>query len=281
MSRRSSRRWSVAAPQGRRGAGLGNEIIALGKAYLGASELGARLVEQPWWLNSRRYGNELGRNLSADVEVRLRGIRLPRIRLSWSVLPFPWDYRRSMQALNANLPSSCVVVHTSGMAGGYLTILDARPFLQRRLGIPRNPAPVDRPLQVGLHLRVGDYTTQPICPGVFNARLSQQWIMNALMSLRESWSGAMDLTIVTDAAPRDPLLEGIVERIPRAVSVRVSSASVLGDLRRLTLSDIIVPSVSSYSMMAIFLSDTAYLWPLHHLNDTDGWLSIWGHEEEV
>lgn len=281
MSRRGSRRWSVAAQQGRRGAGLGNEIIALGKAYLGSSELGARLVEQPWWLNPRRYGKELGRNLSADVEVRLQGLWLPRLRLPWSLLPFPWDYRRSMQALSADLPPSCVVVHTSGMAGGYLTIEGARPFLQMRLRIPRNPARGDRPLKVGLHLRAGDFTTQPVRPGTFNARLSQQWIINALVSLRKSWSGAMDLTIVTDAAQRDPLLEAIVERIPPAVSVCVSSASVLGDLRRLTMSDIIVPSVSSYSMMAIFLSDAAYLWPQHHLNDTGGWLSIWGHEREV
>jgi hypothetical protein len=43
--------------------------------------------------------------------------------------------------------------------------------------------------------------------------------------------------------------------------------------------DLLICSVSSLSMLAAFLSDAPYVWYRPHLGESDGLLSIWGHEE--
>lgn len=271
----------MAAPQGTRGAGLGNEIFALAKAHIGAAALDATLVEQPWWLNRRHYGRDLGYNVVPPVVSSLAGTWLPRFKVLWEQLPYPWDYSRSMQSLKAALPRSHVVVHSSGMAGGYLTIRSARAFLRHRLGLPEHLPCASGPLRVGLHVRAGDFTPERVRPGVFNARLSPGWIVDAVRCIRQSWGGDMALTVVTDAAADDPLITGLKAAIPRGIPYTVSGGGPLDDLRTLAASEVVVPSVSSFSMLALFLSQSGYLWPAHHLNQFEGWLSIWGHEQGV
>jgi len=60
--------------------------------------------------------------------------------------------------------------------------------------------------------------------------------------------------------------------------IRQLSGTSVEDLSVLASCDVIVPSISSFSLLAIFLSDALYVWPAQHLHDADGWRSIWGHE---
>lgn len=282
MTRGSTRRLSVASPQGRRGAGLGNEVFALAKAHIGAVTLGATLVEQPWWLNPRRYGHVLGYNIVPPLVSATAGMWVPKIQLTRQRVSNPWDYTRSMETLSPALPRSCVVVHASGMAGGYLGIRDARLFLRQRLGVvPRQRKPAD-PLRVGLHIRAGDFSFEPVRPGVFNARLSVDWVLHAVRCVLRCWPADVQLAVYTDARSDDPSLTGLLGGLPVSAKLasNVSSGGVLDDLRGLASSDVIIPSVSSFSMLALFLSDAAYLWPEHHLDHSAGWLSIWGNEPD-
>jgi len=49
-------------------------------------------------------------------------------------------------------------------------------------------------------------------------------------------------------------------------------------LKTLMTSKIIVPSVSSFSLLSLFLSDAKYFWPRQALFESKGFLSIWGYD---
>ena len=52
----------------------------------------------------------------------------------------------------------------------------------------------------------------------------------------------------------------------------------VSDLLALAMADLLVCSVSTFSLAAAWLSDAPYLWPSVQLHSEDGWLSIWGME---
>jgi hypothetical protein len=274
-------RISLARPQGWRGAGLGNEIFALGKARIAAQLLDGRLVEQPWWLNPRRYGPDLGRNVWQPVRSGLLSPALPVLRLGTADVATVFDYEASMRRLASQLPRNWMLVHESGMSGGYLGIRSARGFLQRRLGLATFPPATRGGLRVGIHYRAGDFSSQPLRPGVFNARLVPHWVTSAMAAVGRSWDGQVDYALHTDAPVWDPDVQAIRAGLPPGSTLTLSHGRVLDDLRSLASCDVIIPSVSSFSMLAIFLSDALYLWPREHLTETQGWLSIWGYDDQV
>lgn len=278
---RTPARLSVARLLGRRGAGLGNEVFALAKARIAADILDARVLEQPWWLNPRRYGADLGYNVWPPVYCRLRRMSLPVIRLGVEDVDSVFDYESSMRLLGEQLPEQWVLVHESGMTGGYLGIRSARGFLMQRLGVPPPPPASEGLLRVGIHYRAGDFSEEPVRPGVFNARLSPRWVCSAMASVAGSWDGHVEFILHTDAVPDDPAVRELARELPGNATVRMSRGRVLEDLRSLAACDVIVPSVSSFSMLAIFLSDALYVWPREQLVEQSGWLSIWGTDERV
>lgn len=280
-SRPSWRRLSVAGRTNARGAGLGNEVMTLAKAAIAAQVLDARLVEQPWWINPRHYGRELGYNLTPPVLSSLAGLALTSVSLPTAALSDPWDYERSMVDLASQLPTRFLLRHTSGMSGGYLTVRPAREFVRRRLSVD-DALESDSFLRLGIHLRLGDFAEpRAIRPGQFNVRLPVEWICNAVVQVLNSARGPVRVLLHTDADSRDPALREILDRIPSGHPVHVTNGSVLDDLRSLASCDVLIPSVSSYSMLALFVADCSYLWPREALTSHEGWLSIWGHDPQV
>jgi hypothetical protein len=277
-------RWSIGKTVSPRGAGLGNEVFPWAKAYLGAKALGLTFVEPPWRLNVRRYDKEISSNgLQTLKYVSLRS--LPSRVVDWEmVAELGEDYFDAMQVLAPRLGKNRpVLLHTSGMSGGYPAIKRARPYLRHRLFSSPDALRVleerERPrpgIRVGVHIRAGDFEEgEEVRPGVFNLALPVDWFAAVLTSLAERTELPIEVVLATDT-PRESVLEaGTVDGRPPSMLGQNS----VGDLAALSSCDLIVSSISSFSMLAIFLSDAPYVWYEPHLTSGGGWLSIWGGED--
>jgi hypothetical protein len=281
-------RYSLPGITGARGAGLGNEVIPWGKAFLAAQALDLRLVDPPWWLNKRPYGRELGTSVWTTAEYcALRA--LPTISLDSARVQSlgPWDYFDAMLKLKADRPSALgsrpVLLHSSGMDGGYLAIRRARRFLASRLLYSRRSEALmtvgsEAAVRIGVHVRAGDFASaekEPpgeLEPGAFNVEMPPDWYLETITSLVQRLGGSVQVLV----ASQGPTLTVYDQRA--LADLRHLSGTSVQDLSVLASCDVIVPSISSYSMLAIFLSDALYVWPAQHLHDVGGWRDIWGHE---
>jgi hypothetical protein len=276
-------RWSVGKTVTRRGAGLGNEVFPWAKAYLGAKALGLITVEPPWRLNGRRYDKELD-STSAGSAKHLALRALPAEVVRWdSISGLGDDYFEAIQALAPTLDTNKpVLLHDSGMRGGYPAIRRARPYLRNRLLSSPDALRVleewERPrpgLRVGVHVRDGDFDgAEEIGPGKFNASLPLEWFHAVLDALSRETDFPIEVVLATDT-PTDGVFAAASIGETRPVTFGRSS---VGDLAALVSCDVIVSSISSFSMLSIFLSDAPYIWYEPQLTAAGNWLSIWGHE---
>jgi len=196
------------------------------------------------------------------------------------------DYFAAMQKLRPDVLSRRVpvVLHGSGMSGGYLGIRRARAYLRKSiLGAP-SAVHVDElvdeieptRVRIGVHYRGGtDFAEQPaVKAGEFNSRLPIEWYESVVQSLGKQLAVPVEVFLASDTEST-PLAEALCidGRYPK----RIASTSV-GDLAVLANCDIIISSVSSFSMLAIFLSNAPYVWHADNLCVDGGWASIWGYE---
>ncbi len=280
-------RYSVAVPIGHRGAGLGNEVRALAKARIGARVLGAQLVEQPWWLNPRHYGEDLGYNIVPPLRANLSRAWTPTVTVGRAEFS-GWDYEQTMRELAPKLPERFVLRHASGMSGGLLAIASERAFLAERLGVVQAAQAAHVAEQgspgttIGVHVRCGDFATGEVKPGEFNHRLDMAWTQAAAVAVAKGCIGPTRFLVFTDAGGEDlELVKQMAKSLSAYGPAELSSRRVLDDLRLLAGCDWIIPSVSSFSMLAIYLSTARYVWPAAHLVEHGPLGSIWGYEQEV
>jgi hypothetical protein len=273
---------------GRRSAGLGNEIFPAAKAYLASRELGFTLVPPAWHLDRRGGRHRVGMS-------RLRWLGQAALRTAMSTVTVTdtmvrstgeSDYGAAMRALDAEFGwsrrRSLALVHGS-MSGGFLGIDGSRNYLRNLLlghlpesRCPECRVPEEGLLRVAVHLRLGDFTedaTGPL-PGVFNKRVPLGWYRGVLDVLRDRFGDLLQVDVVSD----DPVQASrmLSDRTP----CRARSWSVLEDLSIMAAADLLICSVSSFSMLAAFLSDAPYVWYRPHLDEHGGFLSIWGYLEE-
>lgn len=274
--------YSLPGITGSRGAGLGNEVIPWGKAFLAARALDLKLVDPPWWLNKRPYGRELHASVWRTAEyLTLRGMPTASIDSAMLESLGSWDYFDAMMHLKEDQPSLLqsrpVLLHTSGMAGGYLAIRKAQRFLAARLLWSRDSEDLttfksEASVRIGVHVRSGDFTTAALEPEIFNVQLSLDWYLETLTSLVRRLGGSVDVFV----ASQGPELR--LNGLKGLAGVHHLHGTSVEDLSALASCDVIVPSISSFSLLSIFLSDALYVWPAQHLHDVDGWRDIWGHE---
>jgi hypothetical protein len=276
----------------RRGAGLGNELIPWGKALLGAEELGLRPLHPAWALNPRGYRGEFGTSrLDWIGHEGLRRIARREVITRDDVRATgATDYREALEILASDrrLRDAFVVEHASGMYGGYLAIKAARGLLLRELVRPRasaealyslETAAVRGRLTLGFHIRSGDFgRTDEIRPGLFNVALPRAWYLSVAERFAAELDGEVQALVVTDGDDR--ALSESLRRVLPVVDLRLGRHTSVGDLCLLASADVLVCSISSFSLAAAFLSDRPYVWFAPHLNEIGGWLSLWGHEED-
>jgi len=284
-------RIAMPVPQGR-GAGLGNEIIAWGRAYVAAQVLGLRLVHPAWGLNTRAYHRYFGTS-------RLDWALHWSLRKALPVVPFTEDDFRRAADLDLDRAlrdfadrhglarRRAFVLTCTGMWGGFRAIEGAREFLRAQLlstrGACSNLYRLDRRyrtggLRIGFHIRRGDFAAAPPPAAFrnrFNAAIPIDWYVAVARKLVDSLPPGTSFLVVSDGSARD--LQPLTSQFPCVLTSDLAETDI-SDLLALAACDLIVCSISSFSLAAAFLSSGRYLWLAANLNTHGDLLSIWGHE---
>lgn len=276
-----------------RGAGLGNEMIPWARSLLAAQVLGARALHPAFGLNQRRYWRHFGSSRLDWLAHRALRSALPVVEFKES------DYLqhgggdvvpalRSFAQDRGLFSKRAFILTTQGLWGGMQHIEAARPYMAAllygsrfaagnllRLRERLDPAR----LTVGLHVRQGDFG-QPRAPeeyrGQFNVALPLPWYRRVAESIHQQLGAAVQFLVVSDARPEQ--LRGLSEGLPCIFSGDIADSDC-SDILALAQADLLVCSISSFSIWAAFLSKAPYLWYGPNLQvHKEGWLSIWGHE---
>jgi hypothetical protein len=167
------------------------------------------------------------------------------------------------------------------MWGGYAAIAAARrPLRERLLDVPgarelAASATGGAALTVGLHVRRGDFSGPGPSAGTFNRPVPTEWFGSVVRALQEQLAEAA-YVVCTDAG------EGALPELTGLPHVRVVRGDGPGapvqELAVLAACDLLVCSVSSFSMLAAFLSDRPYLWFAPQLSVVDDCVTLWGRE---
>jgi hypothetical protein len=276
----------------RRGAGLGNEMLPWAKGFIASQVLDAHLVGPSWGLNPRRYWrNFASSRLDFVGEALLRLLPVQSFTesdyYSTGILDYgeairKWAERRGL------LRRRHFVVSVGGMWGGYLAIASARSFLRARLLNSRNAlanifqaqAALDQSkLVAAVHLRLaGDFSAAQQGREIrsqFNVQIPMQWYRGVCEALRRKFGERIQFCFFTDRET-PAYRELVADYSPK--QVRRRELSECSDLLLMADADLRVCSVSSYSMVACFLSEGPYLWYEPQLHCEGGMYNLWGHE---
>jgi hypothetical protein len=132
-------------------------------------------------------------------------------------------------------------------------------------------------LIVAVHLRAGDFGSAeaPPRPGEFNRALPREWYRNVVANVAAEFGERAQFLLFSDeVASRDAMLVDNAS----VVQLPARERPMLSDLLSMAFADLLVCSVSSFSLLAGFLSDHPYAWYAPHLYERGGWRSIWGYE---
>ncbi len=287
-------RFVVARHLGRRGEGLGNEILPWAKGWIASQVLGAHLVGPAWGLNRRRYYRNF-RTSRIDFFCEELLAHLPHHSFTEE------DYRNTGEidfgkairkwAESKNLPGKrSFIVTVDGMYGGYPCIRNARPFLWAQLLNSRDAlrnvyqivSGLDRrKLLVAVHMRLSDDFDTPkeneSQRGKFNRKIPGEWYLKVCDALRETLGDSLQFHFFSDRG--GAVFDEAVRRFnPGQRPLR--GLTECSDLLLMALADLRICSISSYSMIASFLSDGPYIWYEPQLGYSEGFYSLWGMEEE-
>lgn len=290
-------RWSVPVITGRRGAGLGNEIIPWAKAFLAAQECSLRLAHPAWSLNPRGYRRDFASSRFDWPLQRLAASSLPTLDVDGGMVRATGhdDYGLAMSEIWRGLPPNMIkgpllIRHVSRMEGGFFGIRRARNFVLRELLRPpgvveevyRNSG-IERSesrLRIALHIRAGDFldSDRGPLPGEFNRRVPPEWYIAVCRELLAIGGDEITFEIFTDERSH-PSIGRMISALGRRARL-APAQSPLADLVAMSRSDAIICSVSSFSMLAVFISDRPYIWYGPHLGKIDGWRGLWAFDTD-
>jgi hypothetical protein len=277
-------------------AGLGNEIIVWAKAYLAARALEAVCVPPIWGINPRGYRRYF-RSSRLDVvrnELLLRLIPCVTFTADAYRQTGIDDFGQAFEVWShqsglTNRPLwSCAM---EGMWGGYHAMRSAREFLRKELlqtrwtvdNLTAYQAELDpNRLQIAFHIRGGDFLP-PASPesyrGKFNLAIPLAWYIRIAHNLRQAYGrDNVQFTLISDGP--SAMLEPFASEFS-AVTTSSQSNRDISDLLALSLADVLVCSISSYSMLAAFLSKGLYLWYEPQMSvDANGFCSLWGDQRD-
>jgi hypothetical protein len=284
-------RYVVARRVGWRGEGLGNEMFAWAKGAIASQVLDAKLIGPSWGLNKRMYHRNFGTSradwIIEDILTRLPSYAFTEAdyRSSGEV-----DFGRAVEvwAARKGLPGkSNFIVTVDGMYGGCRAIRNARPFLYSRLLGSRDTlrnmyqlsAGLDpRRLFAAVHMRSTQRGFRVLEKGEsprgrFNIVIPGDWYIQACHALRKEFGDSLQFHIFTDKGGSD---YHEVVRLFNPGQQTQSGLTECSDLLVMAQADLRICSISSYSMIASFLSDGPYLWYEPQLNRDNGVYNIWG-----
>jgi hypothetical protein len=286
-------RLVIARRSGRRGEGLGNELLPWAKGWIASQTLRARLIGPSWGLNRRRYFRNFGSSrldfLAEDLFAHLPHVAFTS-RHYYKTGEIDFGKAIAKWAAQSGLDRrGSFVVTVDGMYGGYAAIRNARPFLWSRLLSSRDAlanvypelASLDRDrLFVAVHLRLGDDFVAPAAGenlrGKVNVRIPLDWYVSACDAVLRATDGNVDFRFFTDRP--GPGVDDVIRRFG-GVRPLGRGLTECSDLLLMAMADLRICSLSSYSLAASFLSDGPYVWYEPQLTIDGHLYSLWGMEE--
>jgi hypothetical protein len=283
----------IAKRHGRRGAGLGNELLPWAKGWIASQLLDAHLVGPSWGINQRKYSRNF-RTSRFDFLLEDALQRLPHVAFTerdyraTGEIDFGSALKRWATTQGLDTRKSYIVC-VEGMWGGYPSIRSARSFLWAKLlnskDALRNVFEISRTrsrskLFVAVHMRsLGDgfvaADSREDVRGKFNILIPPQWYLWVCEALRKRFRDRIEFHIFTDRP--GPEFNEVVHRLnPGQVAQR--GLTECSDLILMAQADLRICSVSSYSLAASFLSDGPYLWYEPQLSLTKGRYTLWGED---
>jgi len=277
-------RFVVAKRLGRRGEGLGNEMLSWAKGWIASQVLDAHLVGPSWGINKR---------LDFVLEEML--LHLPHYTFSEQ------DYRDTGEvdfgtaierwaAARGLTHKDSFIASVGGMWGGYASIHRSRSFLLAKLlnsrDALRNAYQIDsqhdrNKLFVAVHMRsggdgfVGSKGSES-ARGKFNLLVPGEWYLWVCDALQQRFGSRIQFRFFTDRG--GAAFDEAIRRFNPGQTVQ-HGLTECSDLLLMTQADLRVCSVSSYSLVASFLSGGAYLWYEPQLTLNRGIYSLWGDEK--
>lgn len=285
--------FSVSRNGSWRGEGLGNELIPAAKSYLCAKALGATQISHSWGLNRRGYRHLFGKTIFDAIPPRVAWTFLPHrevTREAW-ISERIEDYGALCGRVleKAPFPTSApmgTLVH-SGMWGGYALIDPARSWVWSVLSSAVGAS--DRmnaflgetsgtTFRIGIHIRGGDFEAMGgDIKGKYSVAIPLAWYQRVLFHILPVLPAHSAVCVFSDS-PLDAR-----ELLPaNAQGAQAWQPKYPGhdtaDLLALASCDLIVCSVSAYSIMAAWLARKPYVWLRDQMHEHAGRFSIWGEE---
>jgi hypothetical protein len=288
-------RYVVACRLGLRGEGLGNEIVPWAKGFIAGQVLRAQVIGPAWGLNKRKYyRNFRTSRFDFIFENALRALPHYSFTARDYIETGETDYGVAIRKWAAGKgleKKRSFIVTVDGMDGGYPAIRNARPFILSKLLNSRDAltnsyaiaSQLDREkLFVAVHMRgtQGGHAVVGIeddVRGRFNIVVPGAWYMSVCAALREQFPGKLQFYFFTDRGGPD--YDAAVREFNPG-QVHQLGLTECSDLILLAQADLRICSISSYSLVASFLSGGPYIWYEPQLNIDNGLYSIWSNEEE-
>lgn len=287
-------RFALPVVQGR-GAGLANELFSWAKAYIAAQELDLVPLHPGWGFNKRPYWKYFGTSRADRLVHEALRRSLPNFKFTEEqyLKRRPSSFREAVRAFgeeNDIRGRKAVVLELSGLWGGVPAIAEAKEFIRGQLLTTRYTASNLYEFQklidpekgtVCFHIRRGDFAPagnqMMDYAGKFNIAVPIDWFVAVARSIRMTTADTYQFVVVGDCTDDD--IRGFVAEFPDLIVVRQNNSDV-SDLICLASADLIVCSVSSYSMWGVALSapSSRYIWFAPNLVEVNGRHCIWGHQ---
>lgn len=275
-----------------RGAGLGNELIPWAKAFIASAELGIPCGHPAWGLNRQRYWEYFGTSRLDWVGHYLLRKALPAYIFTEAdyYATGEKDFGRAIEVYadaNGLRSKEAYVLWVQGMWGGYHAIEKAKPFVSSVLYGSKHTVAnlwdtnkrIRRDcLVVAVHIRLGDFNAASDARdyrGKFNVSIPLSWYTSVSSALRKAFGDAVQFVLLSNGNHLE-LCNYAAEFEP--VTTNHQTYTVCSDLLTMVNADLLICSVSSYSMWAAFLSEQPYIWHKPNLQMHEQCFSLWGHE---
>jgi hypothetical protein len=275
-----------------RGAGLGNELYPWAKAWLAAQAIDGKALPPAFGLNPRQYRRYFGTSRLDWVTHRALLKAMPRYRFTETdyLSTGEHDFRKAVAVFAERLgwrEKRLFALEVGGMWGGFLAVREARDYVLSQLYAARGTArnlsdwrvrlDPDR-LTVAVHIRAGDFKAADEnidYRGCFNRALPLAWYLAVCDQLRHHFGHRVQFQLFTDGTPE--AMAPFIQRFSPVTGFHQRD-SVCSDLLAMASADLLVCSVSSFSLWGAFLSRAPYVWFAPQLQVEEGMLSLWGHE---
>jgi hypothetical protein len=262
-----------------RGYGLGNELLPWARAFLASQVLNAKLLPPAFGMNRRAYWWHFHTAPDDWIHHRALEYLLPVVEFTES------DYLahgggdvvaalRGFAAAHRLHQRRAYVLVTHGLWGGYHHVQAARDFIRSTLYQSRYAARnllqlrarIDpHKLLVGMHVRLGDFTAAGTVGDYHraaNISLPIEWLCALARSLDRALGDGWQLLLITDGTEQQ--LKPLTGQY-RCITTSDLAPGDCSDVLALASADLLVCSMSSFSTLAAFLSDSPYLWFLPNL----------------